>query len=49
VLKGEVSVLRELWVSVHQDLHHSAKVRLVEDYLVNLVREDQAFLLGEAR
>jgi DNA-binding transcriptional LysR family regulator len=46
VLPDAVSVTRELWLSVHRDLHHSPRIRLVEDYLMRLLMGDQPFLQG---
>jgi DNA-binding transcriptional LysR family regulator len=48
VLEDEVRVTRGLWLSVHQDLQYSSRVKAVLAYLVDRLREDQPYLNGIA-
>jgi DNA-binding transcriptional LysR family regulator len=44
VLADAVSVKRELWINVQRDLSHSARIRVVADYLAQLLAGEEAFL-----
>jgi DNA-binding transcriptional LysR family regulator len=46
VALGNVSVRRDLWLSVHRDLQDSPRIRVVTKFLSDLVASDQDFLLG---
>lgn len=46
VLAREVVVRRELWLSVHQDLKYSTRIKAVVEYLKELFQEDRRFLGG---
>ena len=46
VVLGNVSVRRDLWLSVHRDLQDSPRIRVVTKFLSALVAADQDFLLG---
>ncbi len=47
VLKGDVDVVRELWLVVHEDLRHVARVSAVCQYITDLMRASQPLLMGE--
>lgn len=47
VLKQEVCVERELWLVVHEDLRHLARVSAVCQYLTDLFRANHALLMGQ--
>ncbi len=46
VLEREIRVTRGLWLSVHQDLQYSSRVKAVLRYLEARLREDQPYLNG---
>ncbi len=46
VLERVVAVKRELWLNVHHDLQYSGRVRVVTDYLRDLLLRDQDYLNG---
>lgn len=46
VLAGRLSVNRDFWLSVHQDLQHTARIAEVSRFLKSLIQEDQPFLVG---
>lgn len=48
ILVGKVSVKRELWLSVHHDLHENPRARAVIDFITSVVAEDQDYLLGRS-
>lgn len=47
VLAAEVRAVRELWLVVHEDLRHVARVNAVCQYLTDLIRVRQPLLLGQ--
>jgi DNA-binding transcriptional LysR family regulator len=46
ILPDQVSVLRDFWLSVHKDLEHIPRVRLVLDFLKDLIVDNADFLIG---
>lgn len=46
VLPGQIKVKRDFWLSVHNDLEHIPRVRLVLGFLKELVAENADFLNG---
>ena len=48
VLPEKVQFNREFWLSVHEDLRHVARIEAVCDFLTELLRDNQAFLMGRA-
>lgn len=48
LLTGQLSVRRDFWLSVHQDLQHTARITEVSKYFKGLIQKDQAFLTGAA-
>lgn len=48
VLDGRLSVKRDFWLSVHQDLQHTARIAEVSKFLKGIIQQDQAFLIGAA-
>lgn len=46
VLADDVEVVRELWLVVHEDLRHVARVEAVCQFVAELMRELHPFLLG---
>lgn len=49
ILPEQISVLRDFWLSVHNDLEHIPRVRLVLDFLKGLIKDNAAFLIGNAK
>jgi DNA-binding transcriptional LysR family regulator len=47
ILPDEITVTRELWLVVHEDLRHVARVDAVCEFLTDLVRRTQPVLLGQ--
>lgn len=47
LLASKVSVKRDFWLSVHQDLMHIARIIEVERFLTHLIQSDQSFLNGQ--
>ncbi|MDA1024100.1 MAG: LysR family transcriptional regulator [Proteobacteria bacterium] len=47
VLPQQVVVKRDLWLSVHNDLEHIARVRQVVQFLKDLISENAAYLTGD--
>ena len=47
VLPAEVRIRRSFWMSVHQDLKTTARLRAVRDWMLAMVREKHALLLPE--
>lgn len=47
ILVGKVSVKRDLWLTVHEDLRHLRRVKAVLHFLTRLVERDRDFLLGQ--
>lgn len=47
VLEKEVAVYRDLWLSVHHDLQFSARIKVVVEYLSDLLAAQQEWLNGE--
>lgn len=48
ILPGQIMVKRDFWLSVHDDLAHIPRVRLVLGFLRDLIAENAAFLNGAA-
>ena len=46
VLGKKIVVTRELWLSVHHDLHDAPRVRIVADFIADQVNGDRKFLKG---
>ena len=46
VLLHEVVVRREIWLSVHLDLRYSVRIKVVLQYLKDMVSRDRAYLNG---
>lgn len=46
VLADQVTVTRELWLSVHHDLHDIPRVRSVIDFIVGVIAADQRLIKG---
>ncbi|HEY8352882.1 MAG TPA: LysR family transcriptional regulator [Sphingomonadales bacterium] len=46
VLPEKVEIIRDLWLVVHEDLRHVARVDAVCQFVTGLMRELQPFLLG---
>lgn len=46
VLGKKVVVTRELWLSVHHDLHDAPRVRIVADFLADQINRDRKLLKG---
>lgn len=46
LLVDHLSIKRDLWLSVHEDLRHMARVKAVRDFIKELIERDQAFLDG---
>ncbi|MDA5194074.1 LysR family transcriptional regulator [Govanella unica] len=46
VLADEIEIRRELWLAVHEDLRSVARVDAVCQFLTELVRDHQSFLMG---
>jgi len=46
ILANEAQVSRELWISTHQDLQYSKRVRVVKNYLVELFSQQISWLAG---
>lgn len=46
ILPREIRVERDFWLSVHNDLEHIPRVRLVLNFLKNLITENSNFLKG---
>lgn len=46
ILPEQISVLRDFWLSVHKDIEHIPRVRLVLDFLKNLIQENADFMIG---
>ena len=44
ILPDQINVKRDFWLSVHDDLAHIPRVRLVLDFLRNLFAENEEFL-----
>lgn len=49
VLQDDVDVVRELWLVVHEDLRHVARVSAVCQYITDLMRANQALLVGKPK
>jgi len=47
VLPGQIMVKRDFWLSVHDDLAHIPRVRLVLDFLRDLISQNATFLNGD--
>lgn len=45
----ERSFTREYWISTHRELHRSARLRVVWDFLLHLCAAERSVLLGEER
>jgi DNA-binding transcriptional LysR family regulator len=48
VLVGQVSVKRNLWLTVHEDLRHLRRIKAVLQFLTQLIERDGDFLNGRA-
>jgi DNA-binding transcriptional LysR family regulator len=48
LLVDELTIKRDLWLAVHEDLRHMARVKALTSFLKELVERDQAFLHGDA-
>lgn len=46
ILEDEIEVVRELWLVVHEDLRHVARVTAVCQFLTELLKEQQPLLLA---
>lgn len=46
VLRNDVEIKREFWLVVHEDLRHVARVEAVCDFLTQLLKQNQALLMG---
>lgn len=44
LLVDQISIKRELWLSVHEDLRHIARVKALTTFLTKLIERDQDFL-----
>ncbi len=49
VLSEEVNLVNEAWLYGHRDLRHTARVRLVHDYIANAFEQDAAMLENGAK
>lgn len=47
ILPEQIGVLRDFWLSVHKDIEHIPRVRLVLDFLKNLIQENADFMIGK--
>jgi len=47
VLPKQVRVMRDIWLSVHHDLEHIARVQQVMKFLKRLIQENAAYLKGQ--
>ncbi|WP_187344866.1 hypothetical protein [Cystobacter ferrugineus] len=41
------SVVRDLWLVLHRDLRHTARVRALADFLVEMLHRERVTLRGE--
>ncbi len=48
VMTGRLAVSRDFWLSVHQDLQHTARIGEVSKFLKGMIQTDQPFLNGTA-
>jgi DNA-binding transcriptional LysR family regulator len=46
LLFDQISIKRDLWLSVHEDLRHMARVKALTTFLTELIERDQVFLDG---
>ncbi|MGE4373422.1 MAG: LysR family transcriptional regulator [Xanthobacter sp.] len=46
VLEGVTDVRREIWLTVHNDLRSTGRIKAVERYISELLRADRDYLLG---
>ena len=46
VLTSQVSVMRSIWLTVHEDHQYLSRIKTVKRFLKAIVDEDQAFLNG---
>lgn len=46
IFEQEVKVSRDLWLSVHTDLQYAPRIRIVINYLEQLLKDEQKYLYG---
>ena len=46
IMPEKICVMRDIWLSVHHDLEHIARVRQVMTFLKDLIRDNREFLIG---
>jgi DNA-binding transcriptional LysR family regulator len=49
LLVDQLSIKRDLWLSVHEDLRNMARVKALTNFITELVKRDQDFLDGRER
>jgi len=49
ILSDDISVKRQYWLVVHEDLRHVARVNAVCQFLTKLLKEQQALMMGLSR
>jgi len=48
ILPDQISVRREVWMSVRTEQNHLAKIKLVSKFLKHIFENDVDFLLGKS-